>query len=102
MLAHDPGTRLGTESEELHQMRVATRRLRAFQRAGSELLDPEWSESVRDELKWLGGALGTVRDLDVLVEHLTAEVELARRRPGSTAASSSEPSSAAGAPRAAS
>jgi CHAD domain-containing protein len=56
-------------------MRVATRRLRAFQRAGSELLDPAWSDSVRDELKWLGGALGTVRDLDVLVEHLTAEVE---------------------------
>jgi CHAD domain-containing protein len=25
-------------------------------------------------LKWLGAALGTVRDLDVLVEHLTAEV----------------------------
>jgi hypothetical protein len=75
VLAHDPGTRLGTESEELHQMRVATRRLRAFQRAGSELLDPKWSESVREELKWLGGALGTVRDLDVLVEHLTREVE---------------------------
>ena len=34
VFAHDPGTRLGTESEELHQMRVATRRLRAFQRAG--------------------------------------------------------------------
>ena len=30
---------------------------------------------MRRELKWLGGALGTVRDLDVLVEHLTAEVE---------------------------
>ena len=56
-------------------MRVATRRLRAFLRAGSELLDPEWAEPVREELAWLGGALGPVRDLDVLVEHLTAEVE---------------------------
>ena len=27
LLAHDPGTRLGTEGESLHQMRVATRRL---------------------------------------------------------------------------
>ena len=75
VLAHDPGTRLGTDSEELHQMRVATRRLRAFLRAGGELLDPEWAEPVREELAWLGGALGPVRDLDVLVEHLTAEVD---------------------------
>ena len=75
VLAHDPGTRLGTDSEELHQMRVATRRLRAFLRAGHELLDPEWAEAVREELQWLGGALGPVRDLDVLVEHLEPEVE---------------------------
>jgi CHAD domain-containing protein len=75
VLAHDPGTRLGTDSEELHQMRVATRRLRAFIRAGSGLLDPGWAEPVREELKWLGGALGPVRDLDVLVEHLADEVE---------------------------
>jgi CHAD domain-containing protein len=56
-------------------MRVATRGLRAFVRAGGDLLDPDWVESVRDELKWLGGALGSVRDLDVLVEHLAPEVE---------------------------
>jgi CHAD domain-containing protein len=75
VLAHDPGTRLGTDSEQLHQMRVATRRFRAFLRAGSELLDPAWSDSVRGELKWLGGSLGIVRDLDVLVEHVTTEVD---------------------------
>jgi CHAD domain-containing protein len=75
VLAHDPGTRLGTDSEELHQMRVATRRLRAFLRAGRELLDPQWSGRVREELKLLGGALGPVRDLDVLIEHLTPEIE---------------------------
>ena len=75
VLAHDPGTRLGTDSEELHQMRVATRRLRAFLRAGQELVDPAWAEPVREELKWLGGVLGPVRDLDVLIEHLTPGVE---------------------------
>jgi CHAD domain-containing protein len=75
VFAHDPGTRLGTESEELHQLRVATRRLRAFLRAGRELVDPAWAEPVREELKWLGGVLGPVRDLDVLVEHLTPAVE---------------------------
>ena len=75
VLAHDPGTRLGTDPEELHQMRVATRRLRAFLRAGRDLLDPGWSATVREELRWLGSALGPVRDLDVLLEHLTSEVE---------------------------
>ena len=75
ILAHDPGTRLGVDAEELHQMRVATRRLRAFLRAGRDLLEPAWAEPIREELRWLGGALGQVRDLDVLLEHLTEEVE---------------------------
>jgi CHAD domain-containing protein len=70
IVAHDPGTRLGTDPEELHQMRVATRRLRAFLRAARPLLDLEWAESLRSELAWLGGVLGPVRDLDVLSERL--------------------------------
>jgi CHAD domain-containing protein len=73
ILAHDPGTRLGRDPEELHQMRVATRRLRAFLRAGRPLLDPEWAEELRLEVGWLGNALGPVRDLDVLVEHLRGD-----------------------------
>ena len=73
VLAHDPGTRLGADPEELHQLRVATRRLRAFLRAARSLLDTEWSEGLRAELAWLGGALGPVRDLDVLIEHLRAD-----------------------------
>ena len=80
-LAHDPGTRLGTDPEELHQFRVATRRLRAFLRAGRELLDPAWAEPLREELRWLGGALGPVRDLDVLIERLAVEVETLGDRP---------------------
>ena len=75
LLAHDPGTRLGTDPEELHQFRVATRRLRAFLRAGAPLLDPEWAEPLRAELGWLGGVLGPARDLDVLVDHLVTEVD---------------------------
>ena len=38
LLVHDPGVRLGADPEELHQLRVATRRLRAFLRAGRPLL----------------------------------------------------------------
>jgi CHAD domain-containing protein len=73
LLAHDPGTRLGTEPESLHQLRVATRRLRAFLRAGRPLLDEAWADELRAELGWLGAALGPVRDLDVLLDHLRVE-----------------------------
>jgi CHAD domain-containing protein len=76
LLAHDPGTRLGADPEELHDLRVATRRLRAFLRAGRPLLDPEWAEPLRAELGWLGGTLGPVRDLDVLIEYLEGELVL--------------------------
>jgi len=75
LLAHDPGTRLGKDPEELHQARVATRRLRAVLRAARPLLDPAWTESLRAELSGLGGALGPVRDLDVLLERLRGEIE---------------------------
>ena len=74
VLAHDPGTRLGTDPEELHQLRVATRRLRAFLRAGRDLLDPAAADALQEELRWLGRALGPVRDFDVLIERLAAEV----------------------------
>jgi CHAD domain-containing protein len=35
---------------------------------------PEWEQELRAELRWLGSALGPVRDHDVLIEHLRAEV----------------------------
>ena len=65
LIAHDPGTRLGKEPESLHQMRVATRQLRAVLRSARPLLVPEWADSLRDELRWLGRVLGPARDLDV-------------------------------------
>ena len=37
------------------------------------LLDPEWDEALRDELKWLGAELGAVRDTEVLLELLRAQ-----------------------------
>ena len=75
ILSHDPGTRLGSDPEDLHQMRVATRRLRAFLKVGEPLLEPSWSRPLREELAWLGRVLGPARDLDVLVEHFIAELE---------------------------
>ena len=75
VVAHDPGTRLGRDAEELHQMRVATRRLRAFLKAGAPLLHEEWAQSLRSELGWLGSSLGQVRDLDVLLDHLRSDAD---------------------------
>lgn len=74
LLAHDPGTRLGTDPENLHQMRVATRRARAFLRAARPLLDPDWADELRSDLGWLGSALGPARDLDVLVDRIQGEI----------------------------
>jgi CHAD domain-containing protein len=75
VLAHDPGTRLGSDPESLHKMRVAVRRLRAFLRVARPILDREWADELRAELNWLGGALGAVRDRDVLLIHLRGEAE---------------------------
>ena len=75
ILAHDPGVRADADIEDVHDMRVATRRSRAVLRAGRPLLDSAVSEPLRAELKWLGSVLGTVRDLDVLLEHLRVQVD---------------------------
>ena len=72
--AHDPGTRLGDDPEELHQMRVATRRLRAILRAAGPMFSPKPIQALREELAWLGLTLGGRRDLDVLRDYLRAEV----------------------------
>jgi len=71
--AHDPGVRLGEDSEDVHRFRVATRRTRALVRATRPLLG-EALVPLGDELRWLAGVLGPVRDLDVLLEHLRHEV----------------------------
>jgi len=73
MVRHEPGTRTGEDPEDLHQMRVSVRRMRAVLRAARPLLDREWADGLRDELGWLGRALGPVRDLDVLLMRLRAE-----------------------------
>jgi CHAD domain-containing protein len=70
ILAHDPGTRLGDDPEDLHDLRVAVRRLRAILKVATPPLDEEWATALRDELDWLGGALGPVRDLDVMLPQL--------------------------------
>jgi CHAD domain-containing protein len=74
LLRHDPGTRSGDDIEDLHQMRVAVRRMRATLKAARPLLDPAWADGLRAELGWLGRALGPVRDLDVMLLRLRGEL----------------------------
>ena len=64
MLEHEPGTRLGIDPEELHDMRVSIRRLRANLKLFGEVL-PVRSGRLRAELGWIASELGAVRDLDV-------------------------------------
>ncbi len=74
LLAHDPGTRLGDDPENLHQHRVAARRVRAFLRAARAEVDPDWRRSLDEPLRELGAATGRVRDHDVLLEHVQGEL----------------------------
>jgi triphosphatase len=69
MRAHEGGTRLGEEPEELHDMRVPTRRMRAAMKVFRDAL-PERAGWFEEELRWVAGALGEVRDLDVQIERL--------------------------------
>jgi triphosphatase len=67
MQNHEPGTRLGEDPEELHDMRVPTRRMRAAMKVFEGAL-PERAGWLREELRWVAQALGEVRDLDVQIE----------------------------------
>lgn len=59
--------------EGLHQLRVATRRLRATLRLFAPLLPAGVVAAGDDGLPWIGRAIGAVRDLDVLAAALAAE-----------------------------
>jgi len=69
VLRREPGTRLGEDPEELHRMRVATRRLRAALKLFAEAL-PVRAAHLEEEIGWLAAELGVVRDLDVQLEQL--------------------------------
>jgi CHAD domain-containing protein len=75
MLVHEPGVRLGTDVENLHEHRVAARRTRAFLRATRDYVEPDWRRQLVGPLAGLGDLTGPVRDLDVLLEHVREELD---------------------------
>jgi triphosphatase len=70
MLAMEAGTRSGADPEDLHKMRVATRRMRAAWRVFDGAYQPSRQRRYVAELKEVAAALGAVRDLDVQIDGL--------------------------------
>lgn len=71
LFEHLPAARIGDDPEAVHQARVATRRLRSDLRTFEPLLDEAWARQLRADLRSLAGALGRVRDADVLDRRLS-------------------------------
>jgi CHAD domain-containing protein len=67
------------EPDAVHQMRVATRRLRSTLRSFGHIISRDGMQRLAAELKWLGTMLGQARDGEVLAGHLQAEL---RQTPG--------------------
>jgi CHAD domain-containing protein len=75
MLFHEPVARLGEDIEGVHDMRVATRRMRSAFRLFGPFFDPQVTRPLVRGLRRIAAALGEVRDLDVFrqkAEHFVA------------------------------
>ena len=68
MLFHEPGTRAGEDPEDLHDMRVATRRMRAAFRVFHDYVETKRLKPMRKGARRTCSRLGSVRDLDVFWE----------------------------------
>lgn len=62
---YEAGTRIGLDTEHLHKMRVATRRLRTAMRVFEAAFSKPDRKALARGFRWLGRRLGAVRDLDV-------------------------------------
>jgi CHAD domain-containing protein len=69
----DPAVRRD-RPDAVHQMRVATRRMRSALQAYGKVVDRSSTRGLSDELKWLAGVLGDARDLEVLHARFTDAV----------------------------
>jgi CHAD domain-containing protein len=67
MTSSEDGTLKGEDPEALHDMRVATRRMRAALRVLGPYLHKDCPARMKRGLKEVAHSLGTVRDLDVLI-----------------------------------
>jgi CHAD domain-containing protein len=75
MRANIAGTMEDEDPEYLHDLRVATRRLRSALRLFSTALGPRRADALRRDLGWVAQRLGTVRDLDVFILNLREQAQ---------------------------
>ncbi len=68
MLKHEAGACSGEDPEDVHDMRVATRRMRSAFRLFESYFKPKWVNGYQRRLRKIARALGAVRDLDVLIQ----------------------------------
>ena len=73
--AREAGARIDSP-DAVHRMRVACRRLRSSLATFRPLFTGPVTQPLRDELQWLGGVLGAVRDAEVMRAHLQLTVAL--------------------------
>ncbi len=71
--------------DQIHDARVALRRIRSQLRTFATLVDPVWAREVRADIAWYEGLLGRVRDCDVLAAGLLGRAG-SRREPVAAAA----------------
>ncbi|MFH5823304.1 CHAD domain-containing protein [Georgenia sp. AZ-5] len=72
LLEADPGVRTDAP-DAVHQMRVATRRLRTALKTFRPVLAREHTDRLRGELRWIATVLGDARDAEVLRRRLREE-----------------------------
>ena len=77
MMSHLEGTRQGEDIEALHDMRVASRRLRAALSVFAAAFPPKPFAAIEKEVAKTTDALGAVRDGDVQIEFMQAATDAA-------------------------
>jgi CHAD domain-containing protein len=75
MRANIRGALEDLDPEYLHDLRVATRRLRSALRLFADVVGPRRCDALRAELNWIGGLSGAVRDLDVFRLNLQGQAQ---------------------------
>lgn len=74
MMSHLEGTRRGDDIEALHDMRVASRRLRAALSVFAAAFAPKPFAAIEKEVAKTTDALGAVRDSDVQIEFMESVI----------------------------
>ena len=77
LLDNEACTRHSDHPEGIHQMRVATRRLRSVLRLFRHVLPVDGYAWLTDEVRWLTGEMAAARDLDVFMDEIVGPVSKA-------------------------